>query len=121
MVTPESIQQNIEQGMTHSNSISKVKQGGDERTTKTVHSVRLGVSEEANAVSPMKWNWNHTYVSVSGNDQHFEAVVVSEEFAGKSRVQRHQRVYQTLGDRMRAEIHALSMKTFTPQEWQEQK
>ncbi len=41
-----------------SNSISKVKQGDDERTTKTVHSVRLGVSEEANAVSPMKWNWN---------------------------------------------------------------
>ena len=44
-----------------SNSISKVKQGGDERTTKTVHSVRLGVSEEANAVSPMKWNWNHLH------------------------------------------------------------
>ncbi len=42
-----------------SNSISKVKQGGDERTTKTVHSVRLGVSEEANTVSPMKWNWNY--------------------------------------------------------------
>ncbi len=42
----------------HSNSISKVKQGGDEQTTKTVHSVRLGVSEKANAVSPMKWNWN---------------------------------------------------------------
>ncbi len=41
-----------------SNFISKVKQGGDERTTKTVHLVRLGVSEEANAVSPMKWNWN---------------------------------------------------------------
>ncbi len=42
----------------YSNSISKVKQGGSERTTKTVHSVQLGVSEEANAVSPMKWNWN---------------------------------------------------------------
>jgi len=42
----------------YSNSISKVKQGGGERTTKTVHSVRLGVREEANAVSPMKWNWN---------------------------------------------------------------
>ena len=41
-----------------SNSISKVKQGGDERTTKTVHLERLGASEEANAVSPMKWNWN---------------------------------------------------------------
>ncbi len=43
----------------HSNSISKVKQGGDEQATKAVHSVRLGVSEEANTVSPMKWNWNH--------------------------------------------------------------
>ncbi len=41
-----------------SNSISKVKQGGDERTTKTVQLVRLGVSEDTNAVSPMKWNWN---------------------------------------------------------------
>jgi acid stress-induced BolA-like protein IbaG/YrbA len=60
------------------------------------------------------------YLSVSGDGQHFEAVVVSEEFAGKSRVQRHQRVYQTLGDRMREEIHALSMKTFTPQEWEKQ-
>lgn len=59
------------------------------------------------------------YLSVTGDGAHFEAVVVSEEFAGKSRVQRHQRVYQTLGDRMREEIHALSMKTFTPQEWQE--
>ena len=61
------------------------------------------------------------HLTVVGDGQHFEAVVVSEEFAGKSRVQRHQRVYQTLGDRMRGEIHALSMKVYTPQEWQEQK
>lgn len=80
MVTPESIQNNIAQGMA------------------TEH------------------------LSVAGDDgTHFEAVIVSEAFAGKSRVQRHQMVYQTLGDRMRAEIHALSMKTFTPQEWQSQK
>ncbi|MEQ1837011.1 MAG: BolA family protein, partial [Candidatus Nitrotoga sp.] len=46
------------------------------------------------------------------------AVVVSAEFVGKSRIQRHQRVYQALGDRMREEIHALSMKTYTPQEWE---
>ena len=59
------------------------------------------------------------HLSVTGDGRHFEAVVVSEEFTGKSRVQRHQRVYQALGDRMREEIHALSMKTFTPQEWQE--
>ncbi len=61
-----------------------------------------------------------THLTVIGDGQHFEAVVVSEAFAGKSRVQRHQLVYQTLGDRMRAEIHALSMKTFTPQEWEQQ-
>ncbi len=61
-----------------------------------------------------------THLSVEGDGRHFEAVVVSDEFAGKSRVQRHQRVFQTLGDRMRGEIHALSIKTFTPQEWQEQ-
>ncbi len=61
------------------------------------------------------------HLSVVGDGQYFEAVVVSEEFSGKSRVQRHQRVYQTLGDRMRGEVHALSMKVFTPQEWQEQK
>ena len=59
------------------------------------------------------------HLSVLGDDgTHFEAVIVSEVFAGKNRVQRHQLVYQTLGDRMRAEIHALSMKTYTPQEWQ---
>ncbi len=57
------------------------------------------------------------YLNVEGDGRHFEAVVVSEEFAGKSRVQRHQRVYQTLGDRMRDEIHALSIKTFTPEAW----
>ena len=77
MVTPESIQHNIEQGIA------------------TEH------------------------LSVMGDDgTHFEAVIVSEAFSGKSRVQRHQLVYQTLGDRMRAEIHALSIKTYTPQEWQ---
>lgn len=60
-----------------------------------------------------------THLSVAGDDgTHFEAVIVSAAFAGKSRVQRHQMVYQTLGDRMRAEIHALSMKTYTPQEWE---
>lgn len=59
------------------------------------------------------------HLSVVGDDgTHFEAVIVSEAFSGKSRVQRHQLVYQTLGDRMRAEIHALSIKTYTPQEWQ---
>lgn len=60
-----------------------------------------------------------TLVRVIGDGQHFEALVVSEEFAGMSRVQRQQRVNKTLGERMTGEIHALSMKTLTPQEWQE--
>ncbi len=60
-------------------------------------------------------------VDVSGDDgQHFEAVIVSAEFAGKSRVQRHQLVYKALGSKMGNEIHALSFKTLTPEEWRKQ-
>jgi acid stress-induced BolA-like protein IbaG/YrbA len=55
-------------------------------------------------------------VRVTGDGQHFEALVVSEAFRGKSRVQRHQLVYAALGERMREEIHALSMRTLTPEE-----
>lgn len=57
------------------------------------------------------------HLQVEGDGQHFEAVIVSSAFAGKSRVQRHQLVYAALGDRMRQEIHALSMRTLTPSEW----
>ena len=57
-------------------------------------------------------------VEVVGDGQHFQALVVSKEFAGKSRIQRHQLVYAALGDRMREEVHALSMKTLTPEEFQ---
>ena len=57
------------------------------------------------------------HVEVIGDGQHFQAVVVSPQFAGKNRVQRHQLVYAALGDRMREEIHALSMQTLTPEEW----
>jgi acid stress-induced BolA-like protein IbaG/YrbA len=60
------------------------------------------------------------YVQVLGDDgQHFEAVIVSQQFAGKNMVQQHQLVYQALGDRMREEIHALSMRTFTPEAWKQ--
>lgn len=58
------------------------------------------------------------HAQVLGDDgQHFEAVIVSPQFEGKNRVQQHQRVYQALGDRMRSEIHALSLRTFTPEAW----
>ncbi len=56
-------------------------------------------------------------LQVEGDGRHFFATIVSAEFEGLSRVRRHQRVYQALGERMREQIHALSMKTLTPAEW----
>ena len=60
-------------------------------------------------------------IEVAGDGQHFEALIVSTLFRGKSWVQRHQLVYGVLGDRMREEIHALSMKTLTPEEFEAQR
>jgi acid stress-induced BolA-like protein IbaG/YrbA len=57
------------------------------------------------------------HLEVEGDGRHFFATIVSTEFEGLLRVRRHQRVYAALGDRMREEIHALSMKTLTPAEW----
>ncbi|MBL8512445.1 MAG: BolA family transcriptional regulator [Betaproteobacteria bacterium] len=57
------------------------------------------------------------HLTVDGDGAHFQAVIVSAAFSGKSRVARHQIVYGALGDRMREEIHALSMQTLTPDEW----
>ena len=60
-----------------------------------------------------------SHLEVDGDGQHFTAVIVSNAFAGKRPIQRHQIVYAVLGDRMREEIHALSMKTLTPEEFQQ--
>lgn len=60
--------------------------------------------------------FDNAQVSVEGDGHHFEAVIVASEFEGKSRIQRHQLVYAALGDKMKAEVHALSMKTLTPSE-----
>ncbi len=57
------------------------------------------------------------HVEVAGDGHHWEAVIVSAAFQGKNKVQQHQLVYRALGDRMREEIHALSMKTLTPEQW----
>ena len=59
-------------------------------------------------------------VQVEGDDgYHFNAIIVSSEFRGKNMVQQHQLVYRALGERMKSEIHALSMKTLTPEQWTE--
>lgn len=60
------------------------------------------------------------HIEVTGDGAHFEAIIVSPQFEGKRLIARHQLVYRALGDRMRDEIHALSMKTLTPEEYKAQ-
>ncbi len=58
------------------------------------------------------------HLEVSGDGRHWSAVIVSPAFEGKRLIQRHQAVYATLGGRLQTdEVHALSMKTYTPAEW----
>ena len=57
------------------------------------------------------------HIEVEGDGQHFYATIVSAEFQGLSMIKQHQRVYAALGDRMKAEVHALSMKTYSPEQW----
>jgi len=59
-----------------------------------------------------------THLEVDGDGRHWSAVVVSESFAGLRLIARHQKVYATLGQKIQTdEVHALSMKTYTPAEW----
>jgi acid stress-induced BolA-like protein IbaG/YrbA len=65
---------------------------------------------------------NCEQLELDGDGQHFEALVVSAEFAGMNRVQRQQRVYQTLRAELASgELHAISFKTLTPEEWSAQR
>lgn len=57
------------------------------------------------------------HIQVAGDGAHFEAVIVSAAFEDKRLIARHQLVYAALGERMKAEIHALSMRTLTPDEY----
>ena len=61
------------------------------------------------------------HVHVEGDGRHWFGTIVSERFEGLRLIQRHQLVYGTLGDKMATdEVHALSMKTYTPAEWKAQ-
>ena len=61
-------------------------------------------------------NLSESKVEISGDGRHFDALIVCAGFAGKTRIQQHQMVYAALGDRMKDEIHALSMRTMTPED-----
>jgi stress-induced morphogen len=54
---------------------------------------------------------------LTGGKDHYQAVVVSSAFEGKTRVQQHQMVYKALGDLMAGPVHALALSTFTPDAW----
>jgi acid stress-induced BolA-like protein IbaG/YrbA len=56
-------------------------------------------------------------VTVKGDGDHFEAIVISAAFVEQTMVQQHRMVYGTLGDRMQSEIHALALHTYTPDQW----
>lgn len=60
-------------------------------------------------------------VHVSGDGRHFQVVVVSDDFVGKNRVQQHQAIYKVLGGRVGGDIHAVSISTYTCEQWQQQK
>lgn len=63
-----------------------------------------------------------SHVEVAGDDgTHFEAIIVSESFSGLNMVQQHQLVYKALGEKMGSDIHALSIQTYTPDEWEKKR
>ena len=61
------------------------------------------------------------HIEVRGDGHHFQATIVSAAFEGLNKVRQHQLVYAALGERMREEIHALSMTTLTPAQWRGKK
>lgn len=62
-----------------------------------------------------------TYIRVVGDGRHFQAWIASPAFEGLNTVKQHKLVYKALGDRMKEEIHALSMKTYSPDAWEQVK
>lgn len=72
------------------------------------------------ALSPVRMNLENEsrhHNVPKGSESHWNLIVVSDAFAGKSRIQRHRQVYAALGTELEAGIHALTFKALTPQEW----
>jgi acid stress-induced BolA-like protein IbaG/YrbA len=79
----------------------------------------VSAAEEIKSLIEQSLDAAHVEVADTGGGDHFQALVVSSAFEGKSRVQQHQLVYRALGDNMRERIHALALRTLTPGQWQE--
>ena len=64
-------------------------------------------------------NVSHLVVTdLTGTKDHWEALVVSEAFNGKNRIEQHQMVYAALGELMAGPVHALALKTYSPESWE---
>ncbi len=63
-------------------------------------------------------NESHQHNVPPGSESHFKVVIVSDTFAAMRQVKRQQQVYQTLSEELAGEVHALTMVTMTPEEWQ---
>ncbi len=75
--------------------------------------------EMVSSIEIKRWleaGFKDAVVNVSGDGRHFDAVIISADFAGKNSLQRHRMVYTVLGEKMADVIHALSIKTYTPDE-----
>lgn len=64
-------------------------------------------------------NESHMHSVPPGSESHFKVVLVTEAFAGKRQVQRHQKVYSLLNEELAGPVHALALHTYTPEEWTE--
>ncbi|MBF0444114.1 MAG: BolA/IbaG family iron-sulfur metabolism protein [Magnetococcales bacterium] len=62
----------------------------------------------------------HEYLTLNGDGRHFDLTIVSAAFNGLGKIQQHQMIYKVLGDLMKEDVHALNMKTFTPEAWANQ-
>lgn len=90
----------------------------DDRTVRTTIESRLREALSPTHVEVVDESHLHAgHAGAKSGGGHFRAVIVSEKFAGLSRVKAQQLVYRTMGTWMGKEIHALSMQTFTPEEW----
>lgn len=61
-----------------------------------------------------------TINDLTGTKDHWDALIVSEAFSGKSRIEQHQMVYAALGELMSGPVHALALKTYSPESWAKQ-
>ncbi|NVK29766.1 MAG: BolA/IbaG family iron-sulfur metabolism protein [Gammaproteobacteria bacterium] len=83
--------------------------------------IQRQIETKLKALTPLKLdviNESHMHNVPAGSESHFKVICVADAFEGKARIQRHRLINQILADELAEHIHALSLKLFTPAEWQ---